>query len=139
MVSTRRLACWKERLTALEVSDFVARLLEGLRLSSLGQRVLGNFRFLRWADPPAKPEDKIASDPGGDQQSCGRGGQQPEASFGAARRTNQGDEAGGVDHAVDSGGRPGWMLIRNRQPVDPAYDACRGSGSGCRPGGDSAQ
>ena len=52
---------------ALEVSNFFARLLEGLRLSSLHQRLLGNFRFLRRADAPAKAKDKVPSDPGGHQ------------------------------------------------------------------------
>src|SRR5207248_840680 len=111
----RCLASWKERLAALEVSNVLARLLEGFRLSSLRQGVLRNFRFLRGADTPAKAEDEIASDPGGDEQSRGRGGQKSEAAFRIARRTDQGDEAGGVDHTVDGGGRPGRMLTRNRE------------------------
>ena len=124
---------------ALEVSNFFARLLESLRLSSLHQRLLGNFRFLRWADAPAIAKDEIPSDPGGDQKSRGRGGQEPEASFRAGRRPNQGDDARGVDRAVDGGRRPRGMLARNGKPVDPAHDACCDGGGSCRPGGDSAQ
>src|SRR3982074_2624510 len=98
------LGCWKERLSPLEIRHFMARPLEGLSLSRVGDRVLGNFRLLRRADPPAKTEDESASDPGGDQQSSGRGAQQLEPSFRDGRCTYQRDQAGAVDHAVNRGG-----------------------------------